>query len=246
MQHHSEIGVNRTGSLLTPSNVQAMEEIAGKAEETTSPDSVASMRGIAIQEASTVGSVPALADLSHDEEMEEDGVQAVLMDKLGERLAFERSGARLYEAFVAKCEQLDDADPALLDTLNHIRDEELQHFATLALTIESMGGDPTAQTPCADVSAVMSSGILQVITDPRTTLAQGLNALMVAELADHESWQSLIELARQAGHEELSEPFEEALAEEEEHLQAVRELLASAVQAQAMRTESIRTSGTKE
>lgn len=116
--------------------------------------------------------------------MEEDGLQAVLTDKLGERLAFERSGARLYEAFVAKCEQLDHADPALLDTLNHIRDEELQHFATLALTIESKGPSPWKRR------------------SPR----------------------------------------------EEEHLQAVRELLASAVQAQAqsMRTESIRTVGTKE
>lgn len=142
------------------------------------------MRGIAIHEASTVGSVPALADPPHDEELEEDGLQAVLMDKLGERLAFERSGARLYEAFVAKCERLDDADPALLDTLNHIRDEELHAFRDARF-------DHRVHGP---------------------------------------------------------EPLEEALAEEEEHLQALRELLASAVQAQAqaMRTESIRTAGTKE
>lgn len=44
----------------------------------------------------------------------------------------------------------------------------------LSEAIVDMGGDPTAQTPCADVSAVAAMGLIQVLTDPRTTLAQGL------------------------------------------------------------------------
>ena len=46
----------------------------------------------------------------------------------------------------------------------------------LVQAMEQLGGDPTAQTPCADVTATASMGLIQVVTDPRTTLAQSLNA----------------------------------------------------------------------
>jgi hypothetical protein len=38
-----------------------------------------------------------------------------------------------------------------------------------------------------------------VIVDPRTTLLQSLEAVLIAELFDNACWETLVELAQQAG-----------------------------------------------
>lgn len=95
--------------------------------------------------------------------------------------------------------------------------------------IEKMGADPTAMTPCADVAAVQALGIMQVISDPRTTLAQAVNALLSAELTDTASWELLIELAEQTGHKDMATEFTAALQNEQQHVQLVRGWLREAV-----------------
>jgi hypothetical protein len=61
----------------------------------------------------------------------------------------------------------------------------MRHFELVRCTIEMMGCDPTAQTPCADLVGVETLGLVQVLTDPRTTVAQCMNAILTAELADN-------------------------------------------------------------
>jgi hypothetical protein len=95
--------------------------------------------------------------------------------------------------------------------------------------MQQMGGDPTAQTPCADSIATASMGLIQVLTDPRTTLAQCLNAILTAELTDNAGWELLITLAEDAGETELAGRFLGALAEEQEHLAIVRGWLTALV-----------------
>ena len=104
-----------------------------------------------------------------------------------------------------------------LETLHRLRSEELAHFRMLCDAARELGADPTAQTPCADVIATASMGLLQVIADPRTTLAQSLNALLTAELTDNAGWELLSELAAKAGQDTLAEQFSQALAAEQEH-----------------------------
>jgi bacterioferritin (cytochrome b1) len=70
---------------------------------------------------------------------------------------------------------------------------------------------------------------MQVVTDPRTTVAQALNALLTAELADNASWELLIELAQQAGHKDMASEFTAALQDEQRHLDRVRGWLREAV-----------------
>jgi rubrerythrin len=157
---------------------------------------------------------------------------AVFMDKLSERLAFERMGTRLYDAFINKCETLgDDANDMTPVALQEIRDEEHRHFILLNEAITQLGGDPTVQSPCADTAAVASTGIMQVLTDPRTTVTQCLNALLTAELTDNAGWEMLIDLADELGHQDLSERFTEALANEQEHLMNVQSWLSDRVMA---------------
>ena len=126
----------------------------------------------------------------------------VFIDKLGKRLTFERSGVRLYEAMIAKAKALETPDSGLIDTLKYIGDEEHEHTILVHQAIESLGADPTAETPCADVVGAMALGIVSVLTDPRTNVSQCLNALLTAELADNAAWELLIELAQAAGHPE--------------------------------------------
>ena len=65
-------------------------------------------------------------------------------------------------------------------------------------------------------------GIMQVLADPRTTLAQCLNAILSAELTDNAGWELLIQLAEQAGESELAGRFLGALTQEQEHLVTVK------------------------
>lgn len=83
-------------------------------------------------------------------------------------------------------------------------------------------------TPSADLHATMTKGVLEAMVDPRTTFARCLEALLLAELADNDCWEALIAMARDAGEESVVDSFEEALAEEADHLEDVRAWLAAA------------------
>jgi hypothetical protein len=143
----------------------------------------------------------------------------VFLDKLGERLAFERTGVRLYDAVLAKMPAARLEEGTLTaDELRRFRDEELAHMHLVREAMEALGGDPTATTPCADLAGVQASGILNVVTDPRTTLTQCLDALLTAELADNDGWKTLIAMMEAAGQDDLAERFTQALVEEDHHL----------------------------
>jgi rubrerythrin len=204
--------MNHTGMEIAPEYANEMMENT----ELTKPPrgderALAKVRTAYAAESDTVGSLP-------DPSLS--GIDAVLMDKLGERLAFERAGTRLYDALIAKCQAAKDSLP--LKDLQHIRDEEHTHFALVGAAIQSLGGDPTAQTPAADVTGVEGMGLMQVLTDPKTTVAQALHAILVAEMTDNAAWEELIELTQQAGNDDLVARFEKARDEEMEHLEKVQ------------------------
>lgn len=191
-----------------------------------------------IAEAESIGSIPSPTatvgkskSASRRASLGTDAGMAILLDKLGERIAFERTGTRLYGALITKYLALKNAGVPLLlpetalETLQRIRSDELRHFHTLCEIVSSLGGDPTVQTPCADVTAAASMGLVQVLTDPRTTFAQCLNAILTAELTDNAGWELLSELAESAGQAQLRESFAEALGAEQEHLVIVRDWL---------------------
>jgi hypothetical protein len=152
----------------------------------------------------------------------------LLMDKLGERLAFEHAGARLYEALISKHRAYGsfDGGPSEEDLL-HVLTEEYEHADLLERAIKQLGGDPTALTPAANLAANISAGLPQVLGDPRTNLLQSLEAIIVAELADNECWTVLADLAGQAGNDELAASCAEAIEHERDHLFKVRRWIAA-------------------
>lgn len=253
------IGRNRTGAALSPLGVQAMTEAADALSPVMPIDTTAAdaERLTYINEAEAVGSIPPPASmkgvLKAGMAKMKGGAPSIFMDKIGERIAFERGGTRLYEALITKYEGVQalgqdvlvpasqlpvpdgappisaDAGESPLQTLQRIRAEELEHFRMLGEAMVKMGGDPTAQTPCADVTATAAMGILQVVTDPRTTLAQCLNAMLTAELTDNAGWELLVQLAEDAGEADLAGRFLGALAQEQEHLAIVKGWLTALV-----------------
>jgi hypothetical protein len=70
---------------------------------------------------------------------------------------------------------------------------------------------------------------MQVLTDPRSSMAQCLQALLTAELTDNAGWELLINLADNLGYDDLKTEFESALANEQEHLLDVRNWLSECV-----------------
>jgi hypothetical protein len=229
-----EMLINRTGVMTNP---ELSAELIQGAKETIpssegNGEQIAASRAEYLSEALPVGSPPLPTRIGEEGVEESEPLEGlpVLLDKLGERLAFERQGTRLYEAFLHKCESMEIADEGgpTVEELQHICEEELQHFKLLQKAITRLGGDATVMTPSADVSAVLSHGVVQVVSDPRTTIAHTLQAMLNAELADNEGWQMLEELAAELGQTDLEEQCRKAFEQEQEHLEKVRGWLAAA------------------
>ncbi|MBN4667452.1 ferritin-like domain-containing protein [Pandoraea nosoerga] len=220
--------VNRTGFLFNPVDGRALRDFAE--EQPADPEgpvtSVATMRAACAAEADSIGSIPAdgvagMTATSGSTDIAATTCSPMFLDRLGERLAFERSGVRLYEALLTKVESL-GGDPQMKERLAHFRAEEAEHFSLLAECIDKLGADPTAQTPAADVCGVTSMGFVQALSDPRTDIPQSLTALLSVEAADQCGWELLITMAEAEGLTEMVESFGRALEQENEHLTTVK------------------------
>lgn len=241
MQNATHLGLNRTGADMSPLDIQSMQSYADDNSPAHLDDPVAgpgltAIRSEYILEAERIGSVPLPASLSGTVTT---GVAKltgknpeVLIDKLGERLAFERTGVRLYQALIDKVSTFAEPEslPFSLADLERIRDQELEHMHLLVSVIDDMGADPTAETPCADVAGVTAGGVMQTLTDPRTSIAQCLMAILTAELTDHSGWTLLVELGKTFNRgEEVVEQFRAAHQHEEQHVQLVQQWLSRIV-----------------
>ncbi|WP_374672859.1 ferritin Dps family protein [Ideonella sp.] len=237
MHMHTEIGRNRTGAQMSPILTAEMQDGEDEAPILPGADGQPERADLAMKldyarDADALGSVPPPATLTGVVKSGVDMVTGkrpqVLIDKLGERLAFERGGVRLYDALLVKCASADGAGLGAeeIQTLERFRQEEAAHFALVADVLRDLGGDPTAQTPCADLVGVESAGLVQAMNDPRTNLLQGLHVMLDAELIDNASWELLIELAEAAGHKAQAERLQTGLQQEAVHLQTLRSLVA--------------------
>src|SRR5215216_2123780 len=226
------ISGNRTGMQTSPELAEEIMEGASSVMPSSEggAEEIAESRGEYIAEGFPIGSMPMMPASEEGEADEEEAGLAVFLDKLSERLAFERQGTRLYEALLNKCQTLGESAPGpTLEDIEHIGSEELEHFLLINNAITEIGGDPTEQSPSADVVGVASMGIMQVLTDPRSSLAQCLQVMLTAELTDNDGWQLLIKLADNLGYDDMKAEFETALAHEEEHLVNVRSWLSECV-----------------
>ncbi|MDD2713528.1 MAG: ferritin-like domain-containing protein [Simplicispira sp.] len=231
METKTPLGMNRTGVQMSPLDTAEMQASLNE----FAPPLDAERGDLQIRQeyadaSEGLGSVPLPGTLKGMVKSSVDMVTGkrpqVLIDKLGERLAFERGGVRLYDTLLVKCR----ATPHLLasdemQTLMLFRQQEIEHLALVTQALRALGADPTAQTPGADLVGVESLGLVQAINDPRTSLVQSLGVILHAELIDNACWSMLIELARAAGHDDIAKSFALALQQEAQHLVQVRSLV---------------------
>jgi hypothetical protein len=222
--------MNRTGIMTSPIESQKMlgaEEALNPVFEGEPADFV-DIKVQSITEADRLGSVPPPASVKGvvktGMKMMTGARPQVFLDKLAERAAYERGGTRLYDALIVKFQTTSGADAcgATLEELTKIRADEVAHYHLVVDAIRSLGGDPTAQTPSADIVGVETMGLMQVLNDPRTTFSDCLNAMLIAELTDVDAWNLLANLAEGIGEDELAARFRDALLQENHHLQQVR------------------------
>jgi hypothetical protein len=220
--------MNRTAVSVHPKAAADQASFAQARPPSSDGDGMESalLRKIYEKEASPIGSLPPLEGKKRTT-----GRTALFIDKLGERLAFERTGTRLYEALLSK-HGVPPPVGAGSEAIDRARIEEIcadehQHYLMLVDAMKELGGDPTALTPAANLAGIVTSGLPKVLQDPRTSFNQCLDAMLVVELTDNDCWALLIELARELDQSELADRFEEALASEEQHLATIRELVAN-------------------
>jgi len=221
--------INRTGNSMSP--VDSIKTIKGAVElshPTVGDGSAISDNRISyIREADDIGSVPLPTSFKGVTEALQEQIMTgnhALIDKLGDRLAFERSGTRLYEALLTKYHSSDHKER--LPEIARIEQfylEELKHFQLVCEVVKKMGADPTALTPSADISGMANAGWIQVMTDPRTSFLQSLEIILQAELVDNAGWELLIEIAERNGLGELAIQFQQSLDEEAFHLITVKQ-----------------------
>lgn len=232
----TDTGTNRTGIATSPIDSRHTIEAAEQTTPVGLHDGQALERERVLwaRDAGPVGTVPppgTIKGLAKTVvEMLRGHKPAVFIDRLGERLAYERTGTRLYEALLAKLEaaHVHVGGPTRAE-LEKIHDDERRHVLLVRDAIRQLGADPTAMTPCADVVGVAGQGWVQVLGDPRTTLTQCLDVMLIAEHGDVAGWELLIELADGIGLDDLAAQFRSAHVVEQDHAAKIRTWLSTAL-----------------
>jgi bacterioferritin (cytochrome b1) len=150
---------------------------------------------------------------------------AKVIDLLSERLAFERAGVKLYDTLHGRLRvATDPALKALLEQVEHNRDEEEEHVEWLEGQIRALGGDAHTPTERSVLVRAESEGVERVMRRD-DSIPHDFHALLTAELADNAGWDLLVQIADEFGDAAAKKEFKKRLQEEEQHLLFVRKTL---------------------
>ena len=145
-----------------------------------------------------------------------------VIDLLSERLAFERAAVKLYDTLHARLRvATDPALRALLEQIEHDRDEEKEHEEWLEEQIRALGGDAHAPTERSVLVRAESEGVERVMRRD-DSIPHDFHALLTAELADNGGWDLLVRIADEFGDYDAKREFRKRLREEQEHVLFVR------------------------
>src|SRR5690606_20865482 len=166
MEQSTELGANKTGIDMSPVHSKKMIE-GSERVFTSNGDGKTALNLFEqhyIENADPLGSVPLPGTVKGMMKSAMKTVTGhhpqVFINKLGERLAYERSGVRIYEQLINKCEYA--VDKAMIDCqvphdlLYGFRGQEADPFVLVTGCLKTLGADPAAQTPDADASDVAS------------------------------------------------------------------------------------------
>src|SRR5512140_2045577 len=148
-----------------------------------------------------------------------------VIDLLNERLAFERTGVKLYDTLLARLQvSTDPAVKVLVGQVQEHREEEHEHEEWLEEQIRALGGTAHALSEHAVLAQAEAEGVERVMRRD-DSISHDFHALLTAELADNAGWDLLVKLADEFGDSKAKKEFNKRLHEEEKHLLFVRETL---------------------
>jgi bacterioferritin (cytochrome b1) len=148
-----------------------------------------------------------------------------VIDLLNERLAFERTGVKLYDTLLARLHlSTEPSIEGLVEQVQEQRDEEKEHEEWLEEQIRALGGTAHALSEHAVLAQAESEGVERVVRRD-DNIAHDFHALLTAELADNAGWDLLVQLADELGDSKAKKEFKKRLHEEEKHLLFVRKTL---------------------
>ncbi|MBI4398154.1 MAG: hypothetical protein HY586_03420 [Candidatus Omnitrophica bacterium] len=153
-----------------------------------------------------------------------------LLETLSECIVYERAQLILYTALFDKARSL-RRGKMLLDELSFIRDQKLDHFQLFTEFAAQMGSPASVESCGMHAFHAVSRNVLEIVRHPYSALAQSFSVLLSSELTGnfYLCWQRLIQLAENAGLEELTGPFEQALQSEMQHNEIIRQRLTEEV-----------------
>ncbi len=158
-----------------------------------------------------------------------------LIDLLQERLAFERTGVKLYDRVLLMMRASQEPQVlGMVDTMQAYRDEEAEHQEWLEEQIRALGGDEHGESVRARLVATESRGIEEVILHKDVELQHLFHALMAAELVDNAGWDLLVALAEEADDDDALDALSLRQAEEEDHLEYLRQTMARYAESQVL------------
>jgi len=148
-----------------------------------------------------------------------------VIDLLNERLAFERTGVRLYDRMLLRMRLTEDREIGrMIDRMQRYRDEEREHEEWLEGQIRDLHGDDHMPTEKSVLVLAETQGIERVVQrDP--WLQHDFHALLTAELADTAGWDLLVRVAEEFGDREARREFKQRHREELEHVLFVRKVV---------------------
>jgi rubrerythrin len=149
-----------------------------------------------------------------------------VIDLLCERLAFERSGVKLYDRVIEALQGTTDAElHSLQATLEEHRAEEREHESWLEGQIRALGGETSLECDGARLASREAAGIEEVAAHDGGDLRHLFHALLAAEAMDETGWKLLVEVAEDAGDREARREFARRHSHEQEHLAFTRHLV---------------------
>ncbi len=149
-----------------------------------------------------------------------------VIDLLCERLAFERSGVKLYDKILTEMKASQNPQiTKMLEPMQEHRDQEKEHEEWLEAQIRSLGADDKKPTEMSRLVTKESQGIEEVVLKGTGQIAHLFHALLAAELVDNAGWDLLVQLADEADDSKARREFKKRLHEEEEHLILMREAM---------------------
>ena len=148
-----------------------------------------------------------------------------VIDLLNERLAFERTGVRIYDRMLLRMRLSEDRDvQRMVDRMQRYRDQEREHEEWLEDQIRGLRADDHVPTEKSVLVLAETQGIERVVhRDPR--LDHDFHALLAAELADTAGWDLLVRIAHEFGDREATREFRQRHREEQEHVLFVRKVV---------------------